>query len=218
MTPEELAYQTNFVYPLILLLIGGGITTGLIPFFNRLHVNKLRKLEQEREEVQKRLDRQREDHRFELEIKANLVSQIANWIAKNIIAIQKLHHLEDMNESNKKKIFLDQSFESIAEFTKLLGLIKLYYENPEIVSQISNLFNVGLSLSQLAFVKDEKQRIQYSKTIFNNLDLSTDDEKFQSLISDPCGTINDMVGVLGKRTGDLFNLINGTIQKKSYHD
>jgi len=87
MTPEELSYQQGFLYPLYLILIGGLITGGLIPYFNRLHGQKLKEIERKREEAQKRIDREREDYRFELEIKERLIEKLSDesaWCFKKL--------------------------------------------------------------------------------------------------------------------------------------
>jgi len=72
-----MSFEENFLYPLYLLLIGGAITGGLIPAFNRLAQKRQREIEILRHEKQLDIDRKREDRHKSLEIKADLVRTIS---------------------------------------------------------------------------------------------------------------------------------------------
>ncbi|MBT3417107.1 hypothetical protein HN425_03510 [Candidatus Woesearchaeota archaeon] len=129
MSPEELTFQTNFVYPLGLLVIGGIITAGLIPYFNRLHENKLRKLEQERESAQKRIDLEREDHKFELEIKDRMYKKISDIFLTSCKATLKLQNETD----EKKKIEVQKCFSEdlIKNSGEIHNYLRLYFNNSQ---------------------------------------------------------------------------------------
>ncbi len=118
MTPEEISVNENFWYPLYLLIIGGGLSVGLIKLFNFLHEIKLTKIEAQRVESQKEIDRKREDHHKSLEIKTNLVKTISEIYA---ITMNTLYLISADIYANKKtkqsaltlelknKLFMDRS-------------------------------------------------------------------------------------------------------------
>jgi len=95
MTPEEIAFQQSFLYPLYLILIGGLITGSLIPFFNRLHESKLKNIEREHEIIQKRIDREREDYKFELQIKNEIFKKFTQLESLNWTSFTKMLEEKD---------------------------------------------------------------------------------------------------------------------------
>ena len=116
MTLEEISFQENFLYPLFLLLIGGGLSVGLIKLFNFLNEIKLRKIEVLREEAQKRLEREREDNRFAFEIKERIIekdSERFSWFLKkfgefNSHPTENLlqFHYDALNELNLRNVLI----------------------------------------------------------------------------------------------------------------
>ena len=107
-----MALEENFLYPLYLLLIGGGITGGLIPWFNRLQESKLKNVEKEKERIQKELemqrqdsqkeiDRSREDHKHSLKIKSELIEKISQSTSETMLEI--IEYQEDKDKVKKEE-------------------------------------------------------------------------------------------------------------------
>ena len=62
-----MSLEENFLYPLFLLLIGGGISGILIPWVTRIQEQKNKRIEQERATLQRKLEQQRETNQRKLE-------------------------------------------------------------------------------------------------------------------------------------------------------
>lgn len=151
MTPEEISVNENFWYPLYLLIIGGGLSVGLIKLFNFLHEIKLTKIEAQRVESQKEIDRKREDHHKSLEIKTNLVKTISEIYA---ISINTLYSISADIYANKKtkqsiltpelrnKLFIDR--------TVAQSLVTAYFHQKKINDDYS-LFDRSISSLVIVF-------------------------------------------------------------------
>jgi len=160
MTPEEISFLENFVYPGILLGIGAGITILLIPYINRIHEEKL-----------KNVDREREDHRFELEIKDKLFKKLS---AQNTWAFVKYKKIQDYEDKEQTKKIISQSYNEInEEFNLISDMLLLYFgNNPKLkdaMHVLKNMTDSGVLLMNTDLgSKLRKERIEEFNKEFNN--------------------------------------------------
>jgi len=134
-----MSFEDNFLYPLLLLLIGGGLTGILIPYFNKLHESKLRRLELEHEEAQKRIDTEREDYKFQLEIKWQILEKLSKL---NIQAFKDFSILIEKKEkfSDTQSTFLDYLVEISGQ---MKDYFVLYFDsNKELEKKWSKIFDM----------------------------------------------------------------------------
>jgi len=81
MTPEELAFNQNLLYPLILLLVGGLMTGILIPWYTNRQKNKQNEIEKLRSSIELDKNRKQQDYQFKIKLKQELVNSFHNyWI------------------------------------------------------------------------------------------------------------------------------------------
>jgi len=132
-----MSFEENFIYPLVLLLIGGGISGGLIPLFNSIHKQKLLEVEHERELSQKRIDRDREDYRFEMEIKEKILDKISE---EHAWYLKKFKELGNVDEDKSYELTSELLDELTFRFNKSEDLIKLYFNTNELREQRSKVF------------------------------------------------------------------------------
>ena len=159
MGAEGVNFESGFLYPLYLLLIGAVISGGLIPYFHKLNEIKLRKIEKEREESQKRIDREREDYRFELEIKERLnekLSDESSWCFKKFKQLIKTNG-EGHSDAIDEEIMRDG---------QIMNLIDLYFINPKLTKQrdrVCKMIITGLTLASLSADSRKEQLENFQK-------------------------------------------------------
>jgi len=129
MSTEDLTFEKNFLYPLYLLLIGGVISGLLIPFFNKIHETKLKRIEKEREESQKRIDREREDYRFGINIKQKILEKISDLDSWCFSKFKELVRCKDMKLL--AKIHSEAINEQIKKDGEISDLISLYFKDKD---------------------------------------------------------------------------------------
>ena len=191
MTPEEtISFNENFLYPLYLLLIGGGLTVGLIKLFNFLNEIKLRKL-----------DREREDYRFEIEIKERIIlknSERISWYAKKFQEITLMKTNEE-----KSKLGEEVRVEVAARHFPLSDLITLYFKNKvmeDLNFEIFAMMNSGIGIATTeANSEGRKQMLDHFQREFNlNFNKEEYDRSLTQTVGffEPCPTISETSGRL----------------------
>lgn len=134
-----MSFTENFLYPLGLLIIGGGISAGLIPFFNHIHKEKLLEVEHQRELSQKRIDREREDYKFELEIKDRFFTKVSNvdsW------SFSKLNEIVDCEDEEKKSEIVHEAYTELMPITnEIQDLITLYFGNDTNLVKLDEIYD-----------------------------------------------------------------------------
>jgi len=215
MTPEELAYQQGFLYPLYLILIGGLITGGLIPYFNRLHGLKLKEIEHKREEAQKeiehkreeaqkRIDREREDYRFELEIKERLIGKISDessWCFKKLkeISISPVsQRIEKQSDALDETIFRDG---------QIRNLIDLYFNNPSLKKlrdRVHAMIGSGITLT--TFPANSKSRKEYLDKFLKEFNIKLTEKQISEANKEKVGLFEPLFEIFGE-SDKLYRLI-----------
>jgi len=200
MTPEELAYQENFLYPLYLILIGGLITGGLIPYFNRLHGNKLTEIQHKREESQKRIDREREDYRFELETKERLIEKIS---VRHVWFLKKFDDLTYSTRENSDDMHRKAIDELHQQNVPISDLITLYLKKSELIKLNHEIFKLMIDALVIALtpVNSSVRKLlleEFSKTH----DVTFSDEELKYSMKSARGTFEPVFFISGK-TGEL---------------
>jgi len=147
-----MSFEEDFLYPLYLLIIGGGMTGILIPFFNKLHESKLKKIEIQREEAQKRIERAREDHRRELEIKSEIIKNISSVYSHACIAIFELSDKKSIVGNEIKTTVEGESFRKFfSEREITTSLIEAYFRGSKLVNEWKEYVH---SITQLWVIYD----------------------------------------------------------------
>jgi len=113
LTPE----QWGFVYQLIVLGIGAGITLKLVPHFTNKY-----------QEKQIEIDRNREDRRQQLEIQHSLIEKTAVTLSMGTLIVLNFGE----THIKKTKIPNDKINEFLTACHTLSSLIDLYYEKSEV--------------------------------------------------------------------------------------
>lgn len=81
MTPEELSFEQNFLYPLILLLVGSLMTGLLIPWYANRQKNKQNQIEELKNKKELEKERSLQDYQFKIKLKQELIDSFHNyWI------------------------------------------------------------------------------------------------------------------------------------------
>jgi len=142
-----MAVEEDLLYPLIILGLGTLITVILVPKFSAKY-----------QEKQKDLDRNREDRRFELEIKKELLTEIGKVHQTQIVPLWGgKTAVEEMSKIPKAEITAALN-EIIKEGLHVERLINLYYGDDKIEEYWHNfMFDLIDSLRELQKEKfDEK--------------------------------------------------------------
>ncbi|MCH7967626.1 MAG: hypothetical protein IIB02_09495 [Thaumarchaeota archaeon] len=142
-----MSFEENFLYPLGLLIVGGIISGLLIPFFNFLHKQKLIEIENVHEKAQKRIDREREDYKFELQIKSKILeklTELSNRIYQDFsILIEK----ENSDYNKTHSIFLSYL---VHHSDRIKDYLVLYFNsNEELMNEwqeIYSMCNLGVTM------------------------------------------------------------------------
>ena len=135
-----MSFEENFLYPLGLLRVGGIISGLLIPFFNFLHKQKLIEIENVHEKAQKRIDREREDYKFELQIKSKILeklTELSNRIYQDFsILIEK----ENSDYNKTHSIFLSYL---VHHSDRIKDYLVLYFNsNEELMNEWQEIYSM----------------------------------------------------------------------------
>jgi len=206
MTPEEISFNENFLYPLYLLLIGGGLSVGLIKLFNFFHEIKLRKIEVLREEAQKRIDREREDIKFSFEIKERIIekdSERYTWFQEKFIELCRAY-----NEEKHTSLEIDKLHESACnQLTErnvpISNLISLYTKNEEIDEHNYQLFRMMNSAFFIALTKPNSDlRRKSINEYLKKFDLTLKDDEIEDAVKS-LGNAFEPVFLISSKSGDV---------------
>ncbi|MCH7647992.1 MAG: hypothetical protein IIA83_05240 [Thaumarchaeota archaeon] len=202
MGAEGVNFESGFLYPLYLLLIGAVISGGLIPYFHKLNEIKLRKIEKEREESQKRIDREREDYRFELEIKERLnekLSDETSWCFKKFKQLAK--------DSIPSQSHSDAIDEELMRDGQITNLIDLYFKNPELTKQrerVCKMIISGFTLASLpANSKERKEQLEKFQKEFG---ITLTDEEISEANKAKTALFEPLFKIAGE-SKTLYNLV-----------
>jgi len=97
--PEE-NFLNNLIYPLILILVGGGISGGLIPWFTNRQkaressLESLRKereivLENQRKENEIKIEHERQDYQFKIKLKHEILELFHDFRQNSFVALEE---------------------------------------------------------------------------------------------------------------------------------
>jgi hypothetical protein len=164
-------FEESFLYPLILLLIGAGLSGGLVTLLS--HTLEMRR--KVREEMIQRLSRdlemEVERKRKELEIKTEVVSRMAEIIAYHIAegVISNLKRKDSLNE-----VDIDAQHEKLkkglVDGNIIRSKLESYFSEADIIQKWDDYFVVLQSFyiaSSRYFLKDANK----NPTLKSNLDL-----------------------------------------------
>jgi len=178
-----MSFEENFLYPLGLLLVGGSISGGLIPLFNFLNKRKLLDVQRAHEASQKRIDRDREDYKFELEIKAKVLEKLSEFESKIYDDFGKL--LDHPEENNKALIDEYINF-GVKVDNQITDYIVLYFNsNIKIQNLWNQIYSMSISGCTLCKTKDNSPEREAALDKFlkeNQITINEKDRK-QSLES-----------------------------------
>lgn len=199
MTPEELSFNENFLYPLFLLLIGGGLSVGLIKLFNFFNEIKLRRIESQRTDNQLRIDREREDYKFELEIKEKLVLEIGEreaWFSKKFDEISYFTRENDVLFDYKKMGNIQNDLDSRDNIIR--SLLKLYFRNEKLVDKNYRVLSMMGDSLYIANCKEESKEWEEEVKKFHtrfNLKMKESDSSFipSAIVAGETETLNQMI-------------------------
>jgi len=205
MTPEELAYQEGFLYPLYLILIAGLITGGLIPYFNRLHGQKLKEIESKREEAQKRIDREREDYRFELEIKERVVNKVSE---RHVWFIKKFGRLNRQNKPmDIEELYADALDELNSINVPLSDLLTLYFQNQELINHNHRIFKMMNDSLLIAFTKpNSEERKKELEEFLKKFEITLEKKEIEAAVASKADIFEPTFLISGE-TGGLTRKI-----------
>ncbi|MGY5147949.1 MAG: hypothetical protein ACW9W4_08120 [Candidatus Nitrosopumilus sp. bin_7KS] len=154
-----MSFAENFLYPLGLLIIGGGISAGLIPWFNSVHKEKLMEIEHERESSQKRIDREREDYRFELEIKKEFAEKLSERDTWAYSKFSEIVYCENISEQSK--IIIQCHKDSLKTSNEIIDIILLYFKKNskllKMANQLDSMITKGIGLCRITADSSERK-------------------------------------------------------------
>ena len=122
-----MSLEDDFLYPLYLLLIGGGLTGLLIPLLLRRY-----------EQSQRNIDREREDHKNELEIKSEIVKSISSSYSDTISMLYVLANYSNIDK-NRKTTLDTEIFRTVLSTKSIItSLLKAYFKTSPIIEKWEN--------------------------------------------------------------------------------
>jgi len=168
MTPEEISFLENFVYPGILLGIGALITMLLIPYINRIHEEKL-----------KRIDRDREDYKFELQIKNEIFKKYTELESLNWTLFTEILEEEDKTKVDPMSIKYQDKAIPLKE--ELEDYITLYFENnKKLRDKLKQIFKGSFTcLAICSEPPNTKSREKFIKRFQEHMNIKLSDEEFK---------------------------------------
>jgi len=211
MTPEEISFQENFLYPLFLLLIGGGLSVGLIQLFNFVHEIKLRKIEVQREEAQKRIDREREDTRFSYEIKERLLekdSERYTWFGKTFKELIEECNKEKKDQSKIDELYKNALYGLTFRNVPIANLIALYIEDMKVTKANQKYFEMMNDAFRIALTEpNSKTRRDLLNEYLKEFDLTLNEDEINDAVACKSGSFEPMLLIAsesGKVTGKIL--------------
>ena len=210
MTPEEISFQENFLYPMYLLLIGGGLSVGLIKLFNFLHEIKLRKIEVRREEAQKRIDREREDNRISYEIKERLLekdSERYTWFGEKFIELNRAYVIEKKKESELDMLFIEASNGLTMRNVPISNLIDLYIKDEKATDLNFELFRMMNSAFSIAYSEPNSEiRRNLLNEYLKKFNLNLTKDEIDETVASTSDTF-EPVFLIARKSGDVTRTI-----------
>jgi len=194
MTPEELAYHQNFLWPMYLILIGGAITGGLIPYFNRLHEGK-----------QKRIDRNREDYKFELQIKSEILERLTEFHSTVFREFGKI--TDEDNDDEVKKMLGNFSHNLVNFDGKIKDYLTLYFNSDEELDKLWSkiYFMITKGTTLVATISNSGDRKEWLEKFLEVADMTLDEEEMKQAIeeTDIPDPVFSIFGILRKMKSEI---------------
>jgi len=221
MTPEEISFNEGFLYPLYLLLIGGGLSVGLIKLFNFLHEIKLRKIEMQREDsqkalevqrekAQKRIDREREDIRLSFEIKERIIekdSERYTWFGGKFEEVSKMYNAGKHSSIDQFEFFKHVVNELTIRNVPISNLIALYIKGNEVLDINQDLFNMMNDALGIAVSKpDSDTRRNLLNKYLKEHNLTLEDNEIEEAVKSTSNTF-EPIFLISAKSGEVTRKI-----------
>lgn len=163
---KHMGIEDDLVYPLIILGVGAGITAVLIPRFSRKY-----------EEAQKRIDRDREDYKFELEIKEKILEKLTDLDSKTFNNFHKLSSETPTKESDR---YYNYGEELVRIDNQIRDYLVLYFNsNKKLRTLWSKIYNMCSDGNYICSSKNSQEKNEAIKEFLKAYNI-TSNENYDS--------------------------------------
>ena len=160
--------QWEFVYQLILLGIGAGITVILVPIFTNRYQNK-----------QIEINRIREDLKLELQTQHFLVDKVSRFLSSGYARFAE----QDIVLNEKKPVVTHQDLLNFFENgSAVSSLMKLYYENTDVFEVWMTRREITVKMILYLIKSEEQERDDILNSILKLTDIELDLEEAKKMI------------------------------------
>lgn len=212
-----MSFEENFLYPFYLILTGGAVSGGLVPIMKHYIDWKEKKRDIEREERHLAFERQREDHKHEIEFKDLLIKKINNVTSEAQMTLFMLAYekypKEGLTVELKKKWY-----ESLGRLSalnnELLGISRLYFGDVTISQKYYQMFEMLISLSLLVLQPSNEIADKLFRSISKIDSKITKEFIRKGFYGDNAEVFNILVGYSAHPMVDLYFMINESEMKR----